>query len=381
MSTLTSRRSLQRLGLLGAASASLVVGIAPAASAATDVRIPLAPPEVAIGGFPIENYAGVMDPMDDTAAVTPVVAEFGDDLTVTLPAELDPATALVELYFDNDGDGTFDGTGDRTYTTDPAGVDQLVVTGQSTQTLTITLPTDVTDGPDAELLISDLSTGLSGNFIVDPLNYSLTLTTTATAQVDLEPALLAISQVPCAITSATVCPFPTPVTSGSTVTLELPTPSLLRDLGLTDLTGTEVGLQPLDAAGLPTGTAVALPTTISGSTATFVVPADAAAGSYALAVLSPFGTSASLVAVQLEVVAPDAVAAPVAPTEPAAPTAVNAGLQSNTGVEVVETGSTGSTGTAAVAAGAGLLLLAGVGGVAVARNRRRSSVEGGTCGA
>ncbi|MGY2078533.1 hypothetical protein [Modestobacter sp. SYSU DS0657] len=375
MSTLTSRRSLQRLGLLGAASASLVVGIAPAASAATDVRIPLAPPEVAIGGFPIENFAGVMDPMDDAATRAALQTEYGDALTITLPAQLTTTGAVVELVFDNDGDGT----PEKTYTTDPAGADPLSVTGLGTQVLTVTLPADDgVNGPVAELMVADLSTGLSGNFIIDPLSYLLTLDGVGTAPLDLEPALLAISQVPCELSSATVCPFPTPVTSGSTATLELPTPSLLRDLGLTDLTGTEVGLQPLDAAGLPTGTAVALPTTISGSTATFVVPADAAAGSYALAILSPFGTSASLVAVQLEVVAPDVVAAPVAPTEPAAPTAVNAGLQSNTGVEVVETG---STGTAAVAAGAGLLLLAGAGGVAVARNRRRSTVEGGTCGA
>ncbi|MGY1844336.1 hypothetical protein [Modestobacter sp. SYSU DS0875] len=375
MTTPTSRRSLRRLGLLGAASASLVVGIAPAASAATDVRIPLAPPEVAIGGFPVENFAGVMDPMDDTATRTPVPAQYGDDLTITLPAELDPATAVVELIFDNDGDGT----PEKTYTTDPAGTYPLSVT-QATQTLTITLPADDgTNGPGAELLVTGLTTGLSGGFVVDDLVYLLALDTTALAQVDLAPLLLAGSQVPCAITSATACPFPTPVTSGSTVTLELPTPSLLRDLGLTDLTGTEVGLQPLDAAGLPTGTAVALATTISGSTATFVVPAETAAGAYGLVVVSPVGTTgASVLAVQLEVVAPDAVAAPVAPTEPAAPTVVNAGLQSNTGVEAVETG---STGTVAVAAGAGLLLLAGAGGVAVARNRRRPAVEGGTCGA
>ena len=85
----------------------------------------------------------------------------------------------------------------------------------------------------------------------------------------------------------------------------------------------------------------------------------------------------SVVLVEIAVVAEEAVVAPpaAAPTTPAT-TVVNAGLRSNTGVEAVETGSTGGV---AIAAGAGMLVLAGVGGVAVARTRRRPAVEGGTC--
>ena len=118
-----------------------------------------------------------------------------------------------------------------------------------------------------------------------------------------------------------------------------------------------------------------------GQSASVVVPAGTAPGSYGLVVVqqTPAG-GISVVNVEITVVAEEAPAVvppAAAPTTPAAaPAVVNAGLRSNTGVEAVETG---STGTVAVAAGAGMLLLAGVGGVAVARTRRRPAIEGGTC--
>ena len=56
---------------------------------------------------------------------------------------------------------------------------------------------------------------------------------------------------------------------------------------------------------------------------------------------------------------------------------VNAGLRSNTGVQLAATTAPGST--VPVAVGAGLLVAAGVGGVVVARTRRRPATEGGTC--
>jgi len=380
MSSPTPRRPLQRLGLVGVGSALLLVGIASAASAATDVSIPLAPPEVVLGGIPIENVGGVMDPMAGTATPTPVQAEYGDDLTITLPTAFDSADAVVELVFE-DVDG--DGTPDQTYSTELTGADELIVAGQGTQTLTITLPADdAVNGPVAELRVTELSTGLGAGFTVDPLplSYLLTLDGTGIPSVALAPSLLAVSSVPCAVTSTTPCPILASATAGSTVTLELPTSSLLRTLGLTDLTGVVIGLQPLDADGLPVGAAVELTAQVSGSTATFVVPAGTAAGSYGLVVVSPLGTTGiSILAAQLTVVAPEAVVAPpAAPNTPTPPAAVNAGLRSNTGAEAVETG---STSTLAVAAGAGMLLVAGVGGVAVARTRRRPAVEGGTCGA
>jgi hypothetical protein len=258
------------------------------------------------------------------------------------------------------------------------------VAGQGTGSITITLPADdLTGVDDARLLLAPLTSTLGPAFtFYDPVFYDLGFVpagdAAAPAARTVEPELVAFSQVPCEISSGTGCAFPTPVTAGSTVGLDLTSGSVLRELGLTDLTGVQVGLAALDANGDPTGAAVELTAQVDGSTATFVVPADTAAGSYGLVIAQPTSTGAvSVVLVEIAVVAEEAVVAPpaAAPTTPAA-TVVNAGLRSNTGVEAVETGSTGSV---AIAAGAGMLVLAGVGGVAVARNRRRPAVEGGTC--
>ncbi|HEX2075688.1 MAG TPA: hypothetical protein VHF92_18060, partial [Geodermatophilus sp.] len=59
--TPSRRRQVQRLALTGIGSAVLLVGIAPAAGAATGVVIPLEPTEVELGAFPVENFGGSMD--------------------------------------------------------------------------------------------------------------------------------------------------------------------------------------------------------------------------------------------------------------------------------------------------------------------------------
>jgi hypothetical protein len=379
--TLSRRPQLQRLGLAGIGSAVLLVGIASPAVAATGVVIPLEPTEVALSAVPVENF-GVMDPMaDPNAGITPtsVAVQYGGTITVDLPAELDDSAVEAQLTFDDDGDGAPDVTYDSSVlATDP---DYLLVAGQGTGSITITLPADdLTGVDDATLLLAPLTSTLGPAFtFYDPVFYELGFVAAAPAAQAVAPELVAFSQVPCEITSGTRCPFPTPVTVGSTVGLDLTSGSVLRELGLTDLTGVQVGLATLDANGDPTGAAVELPTQVDGSTGTFVVPADTAAGSYGLVIAQPTPTgSVSVIAVELTVVAEEAPAVvppAAAPTTPAA-TVVNAGLRSNTGVEAVETGSTGSV---AIAAGAGMLVLAGVGGVAVARTRRRPAVEGGTC--
>ena len=377
--TLSRRPQLQRLGLAGIGSAVLLVGIASPAVAATGVVIPLEPTEVALSAVPVENF-GVMDPMaDPNAGITPtsVAVQYDGTITVDLPAELDDSAVEAQLTFDDDGDGAPDVTYDSSVlATDP---DYLRVAGQGTGSITITLPADdLTGVDDATLFLAPLTSTLGPAFtFYDPVFYELGFVAAAPAAQAVAPELVAFSQVPCEITSGTRCPFPTPVTVGSTVGLDLTTGSVLRELGLTDLTGVQVGLATLDANGDPTGAAVELTAQVDGSTATFVVPADTAAGSYGLVIAQPTSTGAvSVVLVEIAVVAEEAVVAPpaAAPTTPAA-TVVNAGLRSNTGVEAVETGSTGSV---AIAAGAGMLVLAGVGGVAVARNRRRPAVEGGT---
>jgi hypothetical protein len=376
-----SRRQLQRLGLAGIGSAVLLVGIASPAAAATGVVIPLEPSEVALTAVPVENIGGPMDPMaDPTSGIfTPVPVQYSGSITVDLPAELDGSGALdVQLVFaDEDGDGSPDATYDSSLpSSDP--YDLVVVPGAGS--ITVTLPADdPIAGDEADLLIQPVTTTLGPEFtFFDPVFYNLGFDAAAPAAVTVQPELGAFSQVPCSITSGERCPFPTPVTVGSAVTLDLTAGSLLRDLGLTDLTGVQVGLAQLDADGFPTGAAVELTTQVNGSTASAVIPAGTAPGSYYLVVAQQTPTGGiSVFNVELTVVAEAAPVVPpaAAPTTPA-PAVVNAGLRSNTGVEAVETGSTGSV---AIAAGAGMLALAGVGGVAVARTRRRPAAEGGTC--
>ena len=369
------RRPLQRLGLAGIGSAVLLVGIASPAAAATGVVIPLQPSEVALSTVPVENIGGPMDPMADPNAgvLTPVPVQYSGTITVDLPAELDGSAAVdVQLVFE---DGDRDGAPDATYDS----TDLTVVPGAGS--ITVTLPADdPVAGDVADLLISPVTTTLGPAYeFFDPLYYNLGFVPagdpSTPAAVTVQPELAAFSQVPCSITSGERCPFPTPVTVGSAVTLDLTAGSVLRELGLTDLTGVQVGLAQLDADGFPTGAAVELTAQVNGSTASVVIPADTAPGSYYLVVAqqTPSG-GISVFNVEITLVAPEAVVVP--PTTPAAPAVVNAGLRSNTGVEAVETGSTGSV---AIAVGAGMLALAGVGGVAVARTRRRPAAEGGTC--
>ncbi|SDO14701.1 hypothetical protein [Geodermatophilus sp. DSM 45219] len=374
--TTHSRRPLQRLGLVGVGSAILFVGIAVPAGAAENVVLPLEPTEVELGAFPVENL-GAMDPMADPFAaptLTPVGVQYSGTIVVTLPAELDDSAVEATLVFDDNGDGVPEATYDSTLA--PADPNYLAISGEGTGSIQVTLPADdPVAGDAATLFLEPLASTLSPAFTYyDPVFYELAFDASAPNPQTVSPVLVAFSQVPCAISSATPCPVP--VTAGSTVTLDLTATSVLRELGLTDLTGVQVGLAALDANGDPTGAAVELTVQVTGSTASFMIPAGTAAGSYALVVAQEASSGAvSVVGAEITVAAAAAVAAPTtaAPTT-AAP--VNAGLRSNTGVEAVETG---STGTVAVAAGAGMLLLAGAGGAAVARNRRRAAAEGGTC--
>ena len=371
-----SRRPLQRLGLAGIGSAVLLVGIAPAALAAENVIISLAPTEVVLLNYPVENFGGdPMDPMTGpTGAAAPVVVQYGETLTVDLADEFDPINAVVELEFPDGADP--DSLPDKTYSTDPSATDPLVVTVVNGNDLEMVLPAnDTVNGPLATLRIAPVepdSTVLGPEFTVDPLlEYELDLSAPAPTATTLYPELVAIAQVPCALSSATPCPIA--VTAGTIFGLDLTADSALRDLGLTDLTGVEVALQSTaDPAAAP----VVLDVQVSGSTATVALPAELTAGSYALVLGQPVGSGLSIVVAELTVAAPAAAPPATATVAPAPQAVVNAGLRSNTGVEAVETGSTGSV---AIAVGAGMLALAGVGGVAVARTRRRPAAEGGTC--
>ncbi len=395
MSTTTPRRRAgQRLGLAGIGSAVLLVAIAAPAGAATDVVIPLEPSEVLLSAVPAEDLVamsamtgsatdsatGVM-----TAAAlelgTSVEVSFSGTLVVDLPPEFDTTEVGADLVFDDNQDGT----PEATYSSDfaPGNPRALTLTGQGTGSLTLTLPADdPTITESALLLLEPLDTTLGPEFLAEGAFYELEFTASAPATRTVEPVLAAFATYPCDLTGFELCPFPTPVTAGSTVGLDLTGDSLLREVGFTDLGGLEVGLVSTDADGFPTGDDVVTPPVqAEGSTASFVLPEDAAPGGYVLLVSleSPAGRVA-FVQVGLTVVAAEAPVAPpaAAPTTTAPPTqaVVNAGLRSNTGV-VAPAAADDAGGTTGVAAGGGLLLLAGTGAVAVARARRRSAAGTG----
>lgn len=371
----TRRRHVQRLGLAGIGATVLFVGIASPAAAATDVVIPLAPSEVLLFSNPVENGSAV--PMDPSAApttgvVAPVPVEFTGSLTVDLPAGLDSAAVEADLVFDDNADGTPEATYSSAFT--PADPRFLVVAGQGSDSITITLPADdPAVGDDAYLSLQPLTTTYDPAVFtfVDAVSYDLALSAPADplapAAVTVAPELVALATVPCALTSGTSCPVA--VTAGDRLVLDLTAGSALRALGLTDLTGSQVALQSIDDPG---ATPVLLTTQVSGSTATAALPADLAAGPYGLVLVSPTMSGLSIVLAELDVAAAPVVAPAAAPV--AAPT-LNAGLHSNTGVMAPAAEETGS---AALAGGAGLLLLAGAGGVAVARTRRRPAAGTGT---
>lgn len=379
MSRNTTRRGreAQRYGVVALGAAALLAGTASGAGAATGVVIPLEPGVVDLSAVPVENF-GPVDPMADpntAPAFEFVDVRYGGTLTVNVPTQLDTSAVVVTIGFDDDGDGTPDDVEyTNTASSAPGDPGYIAVTGRGTANIQITLPADDSTGTDeAALFLEPLGTSLSSAFTYsDPVYYDLLFDAAGPATVTLAPQLLALSQEPCDITTPTRCAFPTPITAGSLVTLDLTAGSSLRELGIVDLTSTQVGLQPLDANGDPVGAPVPLAAqpTGGGSTATFTVPAGTTAGSYGL-VIAEQASSRIIALVFVEVTIEAAAAPAAAPT-----TAVNAGLRSNTGIEIVETGSTGN---ATVAIGAGLLLLAGAGGVAVARTRRRTAVEGGTC--
>jgi hypothetical protein len=383
--TRAHRRPAQRLAVtgvgigigIGIGIGTLLVATAPAALAADNVVISLAPTEVGLISYPAENHGGMpTDPMTGPTgdAPEPVVVQYGETLTVDLAAELDPSNAEVEIAFADDADA--DGVPDRTYST-VSTTDPLVVTVVNDNDLQIVLPTDDgVNGPLATLSISPLDAVLGPEFIlVDPtIAYELDLSSTTPTATTLHPGLVAIAQVPCSLISATPCPIA--VTAGATLTLDLTADSVLRDLGLTDLTGVQVALQSMDDLTAPP---VLLDVEVSGSTATAILPTELAAGPYALVLGQPMTSGLSIVVAELDLAAravgPPA-AAPTTPTTPVAPAVVNAGLRSDTGVEAVQTR---SAGTVMIAAGAGMVIVAGVAGVALARSRRRPAAEGGSC--
>jgi hypothetical protein len=316
-----------------------------------------------------------VDPLAPTAdPLEPIEVSFGETLTVELVEQLDAADAVVTVEFPDGPDAGSDP--DKVYSSDPAALDQLAVTPTGDNDLEIVLPTDDgLSGQLATLVIDPVETVLGPEFtLLEPtIVYELDLGATAPTATVLRPELVALAAVPCDLTAT---PCRVAVTAGTGLVLDLTADSVLRDLGLTDLTGSAVVLVDVDD---PDAAPLELAVTVDGSRATAALPADLAAGSYGLVLGSPTVSGLSIVLAELDVTAAAPVVEPVATPTPAAPTQAvtgNPGLRSNTGVTAPAEGN----GSATVAVGAGLLLLAGAGagGIAVARTRRRPAAGTGT---
>jgi hypothetical protein len=369
--TTHSRRPLQRLGLAGIGSAVLLVGIAPAANAAPAATVPLDPATpVELLVYSVDNEGGpltVSGGMSGSATPTSIAARFGGNVTFTVPSQLAFAgTPEVELTLDST---PTPGTPKTYSSTATLPADQLAVTNTGS-TYTVTLPADDVAYADAgTLTFVNLDAPAAGLDLTIPPVFEVALTSGAAATVPLDTQLIGVSDDAGAAT----------LTAGASFDVTLPsTGEFTVDLGITDFADSSFELVALDTSGDPTGAAVPLTATVSGATASLTLPADLSAGDYELFVVAADGADEvfALASVSITVAAP--AAAPAAPAAAAPTTAapVNAGLRSNTGVEAVETGASGSV---AIAVGAGMLALAGVGGVAVARTRRRPAAEGGTC--
>jgi hypothetical protein len=388
MSTSTGlrRRRAQIVACAGAGVVATLVGTASPAFAADGVMVKLDPTEVALFALPVENVGGDLDglfgamgPVGGSSVVAyggvvPVPAQFGGTITVKVPAGLEASAATADLVVD----GNEDGVPEETYSSrfPNASSKHLAITA-SAGTVVVTLPADDPAIADAAMLsIGRVTSTLSPAYsdLYDSIDYVLALDATAPAAQTVEPVLIASSQVPCDFYTYERCPQPTPVLPGSTVTLALTQGSVLRELGLTDLTGVQVHLSLLDEEGYDLDEGTEVTAKVSASRATFTMPKDSEPGSYSLYITQPTPAGgASTVVTELTVEAP--AAAPVA--APAAPKP-NPGLRSNTGVHLPEVGSSDGTDGAAIGTGVGILLLAGA-GAAVTRGRRRPTVESGPC--
>jgi hypothetical protein len=393
-STGPHRRRAQLLTCVGIGAVTTLIGTASPAFAADGVTVRLEPTEVMLAALPIENFGGDPDAWfgamgggmtseaTSYADFVPVPVQFNGTIAVDVPDGLDASAATAELVFDANGDGIPEATYSSLFApADPKYLDITPTAG----TVEVPLPADDPMVVDAATLsIGGLTSTLGPAFsdVYDTIDYEIEFDAatppTAPPAQTVEPVLIAFSSVPCDLSTYERCPVPTPVFPGSTVTLDLTQASVLRELGLSDLSGVEVHLSALDEDGYDIDEGSPVAVEVTGSQASFVLPEDAEPGSYSLYVTqeTPSGGASTVVA-ELTV---EAAAAPVAAPEaaPAAPK-TNAGLRSNTGVHLPEAGASDAADGAAVATGAGILLLAGVGAATAVARSRRPAAEGGTC--
>jgi hypothetical protein len=202
------------------------------ASVALAQAAAVAPPEIAqtlgVGGVTVASHLGNGE----------VDVEYGGTVVVRLPPLVTASVTDVSLdVFAADPEDV-----PRTYSSDPAAVDQLAVTDLGGNEFSVTLPADDSVfGPEAYLTFDALASTEPGITDVFPLSYYLGFTGTGAGTVTLEPSIGVFASASCAMDSAVPCPA-TDVRAGESFDLTVPPSSLLRTLDFGRLDTAEVGL-------------------------------------------------------------------------------------------------------------------------------------------
>ncbi|CAA9234592.1 MAG: hypothetical protein AVDCRST_MAG57-1207 [uncultured Blastococcus sp.] len=331
------------------------------AGAAPAATFQLAPPQVEVSLYPVENAGPLTVANISGGTYTAVDVVYGGAVEIQLPAGFDGSNMIVELGLaPTDSD-----TDTRTYSTEEVGPDALVVTDLTGGEYRVELPADdTTNGDFGFLRLFDVA-HTDPNIFAPYSEYLLEFTGTGVTTVDLAPAVFAFAEIPCTA-APSVCPA-TPVPAASEIAFTVPVGSLLRTLGIGTLDDSALELQPLDRFGNPTGPVVDLSGAIrliDSYNIAVTLPAGLAAGLYEVTLVqatAAFGASFSFGG--LEIVAPATTVTTVAPV-------VNTGLRSNTGwgEETVQADAGTST---LVAVGGAMVAVAAAGTVVALRSRRR----------
>jgi len=371
-----ARGRLARAGVVGIALvASSTLGLTSAAASAPPT-ISLAPTDVQVMLYPVENMGpltvdntigaetsgGMTSTSIDTP--TPVTTEWGCAVVVQLPATLDGSAMTVSL----DLMATMSGSPTRTYSTTSAPPDHLVVTDLGGGSYRIDLPADDSvDGPIGGLTLDNITSTDSHVDVMGAMPYLLQFSGTGTSVANLAPQVMALADLPCPASHATSCPA-VPVDAGTTFALTVPPTSLLRSLGLGTLDHMALALDQFDANGDPIGNTFVLtdrPGLVHVSdpyNATVHLPATMRGGTYELTLVQTTGTAGAISVTfgELQVKA-------VPPT----PRIVNTGLRSDPEWVQPDAVPAPRRSVPMIAAGGAMMLLAGVTTAATLRGRRR----------
>jgi hypothetical protein len=374
------RGHLVRAGLVGlAVLASTAFGLSPASAAPTST-ISLAPSDVQLILYPVENSGPLTvdritagggiggGGVTSTYTPTPVTTEWGGGVVVQLPAGLDGSAMDVSL----DLMATESSPPTRTYSTASAAPNQLVVTDLGGGSYRVDLPADdFVNGPFGALTFDNVTSADHRIDVVGAEPYFLQFSGTGVSVQNVAPQIMALADLPCPVVShGMTCPS-TLVDAGGTFAITVPAGSLLRSLGLGTLDGMALALDQFDEYGDPVGEPLVLtdrPGLVRVTdpyNATVHLPATTRGGTYGLTLVQATGT-AGAISISFGELRVKGI--------PATPRIVNAGLLSDTGWD--ETPSAAAAGKGSVpmvSAGVWMMLLAGGIAAGTLRGRRRAS--------